>query len=121
MIALGGIAVQIATIGAPALIGGALTYLARRAGWAWLRIAKVALPVLVGALAVALGWWAWSVYDRTRLERDVAVADVMEIRRTITEATVPPDKAGNRPLLSVADAKAALTGVVRDRDDARAN
>ena len=98
------------------MIGAALTA-AGRVGW--LRVAKIVAPlVVVAGLAIAL-WYATVIIDRTRVERDAAVADISEFRRLVTDATVPPDAQGDRPLLTTEDAKAAFVGAIRDRDDAR--
>lgn len=87
----------------------------------WLAIAKVAVPAaIVLGLSFAL-WWATGVIDRTRLERDAAVGDVLAFRRIVTDATVTAASDGERPLLSTGDAKTALAGALRDRDDARAS
>ena len=91
--------------------------LARRVPW--LKVAKVILPIFALMLLVGAALWARSAIERTRLERDAAVADVADFRRIVTDATVPPDAKGERPLLSIADAKGALAGVIRDRTDAR--
>lgn len=85
----------------------------------WLKVAKIVLPILALALIAGAALWARGVIERTRLERDQAVADVADFRRIVTDATVPPDAKGERPLLSTADAKGALAGAIRDRDDAR--
>ena len=87
---------------------------------AWLRIARVAAPLLAAALLLGLLLWTRGTLDRTRLQRDEAVADVVEFRRLATDATVTAAADGTRELLSIGDAKAALAGAVRDRDDARA-
>lgn len=86
----------------------------------WLRIAKVALPMLAAIVLVAMLASTRSLLATTRTERDAAVADVAEFRQMVAEATLPPDAVGARPMLSSADAKAALRGLGRDRDDARA-
>lgn len=88
---------------------------------AWLRIAKVALPIAAAALLLAALLWTRGTLARTLIERDAAVADVLAFRRLATDATVPTDAKGERPVLSTEDAKAALAGAFRDRDDARAS
>ncbi len=86
----------------------------------WLRIARVAAPIVVGLMLVGMLLWTRSMLASTRVQRDAAVTEVVEFRRLATDATVPPGAAGTRPLLSSVDAKAALVGAFRDRDDARA-
>lgn len=85
----------------------------------WLKVAKWGGIVFAVVLVIGAGLWARGVIERTRLERDQAVADVADFRRIVTDATVPPGAKGERPLLSTADAKGALAGAIRDRDDAR--
>lgn len=85
----------------------------------WLKVAKVGLPIIAILMIVSAALWARRVIDVTRLERDQAVADVADFRRIVTDATMPPDSRGVRVLLSIADAKGALAGVIRDRTDAR--
>jgi hypothetical protein len=97
---------------------GAASALAARVPW--LKVLRVALPALAIALLAGALWWAHQVIERTRIERDAAVADVVEFRRLATDATVPPAADGTRPLLTTVDAKAALAGAFRDRDNARA-
>lgn len=98
------------------LLAGALK---AAAGLPWLRIARIAAPVLVISLLIGWALVTRTMLESTRVQRDAAIADVAEFRRLATDATVTAGPDGTRALLSVPDAKAALAGAFRDRDDAR--